>query len=154
MPTPFDSIEDLALIEIRDYKIDKLAQQSEVGLQTYLDSFLISAIPNFTRCRQSLSYDLAARQFSADLTLTEQSILADYWVIEWFSKEVNDSTQIQNKLQISSAFTTHSSAQNLKEKSAYLDKLREEVDWKVTQYQLTGLPYPNAESAPYYFEGW
>lgn len=154
MPTPFDSVEDLALIAIRDYKIDKLYNHSIEQFQQYLDGFLLTAIPNFRNCRQSLDYDIEQRQFNADLSSMEQSILADLWVIEWFNKETNDATQIQNKLQVASAFTSHSASQNLKEKSTYLDKLREGVDLKITQYQLQALPYPNAGSAPSYFEGW
>lgn len=154
MPTPFDSVEDLALIAIRDYKIDKLYNHSIEQFQQYLDGFLLTAIPNFRNCRQSLDYDIEQRQFNADLSSMEQSILADLWVIEWFNKETNDATQIQNKLQVASAFTSHSASQNLKEKSTYLDKLREGVDLKITQYQLQALPYPNASSAPSYFEGW
>ena len=154
MPTPFDSVEDLALIAIRDYKIDKLYNHSIEQFQQYLDGFLLMAIPNFRNCRQSLDYDIEQRQFNADLSSMEQSILADLWVIEWFNKETNDATQIQNKLQVASAFTSHSASQNLKEKSTYLDKLREGVDLKITQYQLQALPYPNADSAPSYFEGW
>lgn len=154
MPTPFDRIEDLALIAIRDYKIDKLYNHSIEQFQQYLDGFLLTAIPNFRNCRQSLDYDIEQRQFNADLSSMEQSILADLWVIEWFNKETNDATQIQNKLQVASAFTSHSASQNLKEKSTYLDKLREGVDLKITQYQLQALPYPNADSAPSYFEGW
>ena len=154
MPTPFDSVEDLALIAIRDYKIDKLYNHSVEQFQQYLDGFLLTAIPNFRNCRQSLDYDIEQRQFNADLSSMEQSILADLWVIEWFNKETNDATQIQNKLQVASAFTSHSASQSLKEKSTYLDKLREGVDLKITQYQLQALPYPNASSAPSYFEGW
>lgn len=154
MPTPFDSVEDLALIAIRDYKIDKLYNHSIEQFQQYLDGFLLTAIPNFRNCRQSLDYDIEQRQFNADLSSMEQSILADLWVIEWFNKETNDATQIQNKLQVASAFTSHSASQNLKEKSTYLDKLREGVDLKITQYQLQALLYPNASSAPSYFEGW
>ena len=154
MPTPFDSVEDLALIAIRDYKIDKLYNHSIEQFQQYLDGFLLTAIPNFRNCRQSLDYDIEQRQFNADLSSMEQSILADLWVIEWFSKETNDATQIHNKLQVTSAFTSLSASQNLKEKSTYLDKLREGVDLKITQYQLQALPYPNASSAPSYFEGW
>ena len=154
MPTPFDEIEDLALIQIRDYKIDKLYNQSVEQFHIYLDSFLIDAIPNFTRCRQNLDYDLEARQFNSDLTDMEKSILADLWVIQWFNKETQDTVQIQNKLQVSSSFTSHSASQNLKEKGSYLDKLKESVDWKITQYQLLDLPYPNKSSAPDYFDGW
>ena len=157
MPTSFDNIEDLALITIRDYKIDKLYNLSQDNqqpeqFQRYLDGFLLSAIPNFDRCIQSLEFDLENREFLVDLSLKEQSILADLWIIEWFSKETQDAVQINNKLQVSSAFTTHSAAQNLKEKSVYLDKLKETLNLKITQYQLSSLFNLN-KSASNFFEG-
>lgn len=134
MPTSFDSVIDLALITVNDYKLGKLLNQSQENFQTYCDGFLIAAIPQFYLCKQSLSYDLEARQFVADLTMFEQSILADFWVIQWFLKETQDAAQIANKLQVSSSFTMHSPAQNLKEKSSYLDTMREKVYQKINFY--------------------
>lgn len=148
MPTSFDTIIDQALITIQDYKLDKLYNQSEQAFQTYCDGFLISAVPNFTNCQQSLDYDTVTREFASALTNMEISILADLWCIEWFKKETQDSTQIQAKLQVSSGFTSHSAAQNLKEKSTYLDKLREKVSQKIVDYQLQDIL--KLES----FQGW
>ena len=139
MGTSFDSIIDLALIEINDYKLDKLFNQSQDGFQTYCDGFLISAIPNFFRCKQDLSYDANTRTFISDLTNLEQSILADFWVIQWFTKEVQDATSIANVLQISSAFSTHSPASALKEKGTYLNYLREKVMQKINLYLLSDI---------------
>lgn len=137
MGTSFDDIIDLALIEINDYKLDKLFNKSQDGFQTYCDGFLISAIPNFFRCKQDLSYDANTRTFVSDLTNLEQSILADFWVIQWFTKEVQDATSIANVLQISSAFSTHSPASALKEKGTYLNYLREKVMQKINLYLLS-----------------
>lgn len=148
MPTSFDDIIDLALITVQDYKLDKLFNQSEENFLNYCDSFLINAIPNFIQCRQSLGYDLENRQFLTTLTELEKSILADFWVIGWWSKELQDSTQIQAKLQVSSAFTSHSAAQNLKEKATYLDGLREKVEQKITDYEIQD--FLNRED----FQGW
>lgn len=139
MGTSFDSIIDLALIVIDDYKLDKLLNQSQDGFQTYCDGFLISAIPNFFRCKQDLSYDANTRTFVSDLTNLEQSILADFWVIQWFTKEVQDATSIANVLQISSAFSTHSPASALKEKGTYLNYLREKVMQKINLYLLSDI---------------
>lgn len=136
MPTSFDEVIDLALIIVQDYKLDKLFNLSEKDFNTYCDGFLISAIPNFFHCRQDLSYNLEERTFLVELTELEKSILADFWVISWWKKELQDSTQIQAKLQVSSSFTSHSAAQNLKEKAVYLDGLREKVSQKITDYQL------------------
>lgn len=134
--TSFDIIEDLALVGVDDYKLLKLYNQSEEGFKNWCDSFLIKAIPNFYQCRQNLDYDLTNREFLSDLTNLEISILADLWVIEWMLREVQNSAQIQNKLQTSGGFKNHSSAQNLKEKSSYLDGMREKVRQKITEYQL------------------
>lgn len=136
MATRFDTIEDLALTVVSDYKIAKLYNQDETAFKTYCDGFLISAIPNFTQCNQDLSYDTEEREFTADLTIMEISILADFWAIQWLTKEVQDATQINLKLSTSGGFETHSEAQNLKEKSSWLDRLRERVYQKITDYQL------------------
>ena len=139
MPTSFDKIIDVALLTVNDYKFLKLYNQSQEGFQKWCDGFLLAAIPNFFQCRQSLDFDLEQRQFVNELTFTEISILADFWVIAWLDREIQDSTQIQNKLQISSAFTQHSPAQNLKEKVALSNTLREKVYQKIVDYQVQDL---------------
>lgn len=83
MSTPFDKVIDLALVTVDDYKLVKLYNQSEEGFNQWCDGFLLSAIPNFFQCNQSLDYDVNAREFVSDLTNVEISILADLWIIEW-----------------------------------------------------------------------
>ena len=129
-------MEDLALTVVNDYKLVKLYNKSLTDFKTQCDSWLIGAIPNFTDCRQDLSYDINTRTFIADLTNLEIKILADLWAIEWFTRHTQDATQIDLKLSTSGGFITHSESQNLKEKSTYLDKLREKVLQKITEYQL------------------
>ena len=139
MPTSFDEIIDLALTLIDDYKLVKLYNQSQTKFLAYCDSLLIAAIPNFFRCNQSLDYTADTRQFNNQLTSSEISILADLWVVEWFKKETQDSKKINALLQSSGSFKSHSAAQNLKEKSTYLDELREKVEQKMTNYQLQNI---------------
>ena len=139
MPTSFDEIIDLALTLIDDYKLIKLYNQSQTKFLTYCDSLLIAAIPNFFRCNQSLEYTAETRQFSNELTNAEISILADLWILEWFKKETQDSRKINALLQSSGSFKSHSAAQNLKEKSTYLDGLREKIEQKITNYQLQNI---------------
>lgn len=137
MATSFDVVEDLGLTVVADYKIEKLfTQQGESQFQAYCDVFLMNAINNFIDCKQELTYDLSTRNFTADLTSLEISILADYWGIAWMTRNVQDATQISLKLSTTGGFETHSEAQNLKEKSSWLDRLRERVEQKITQYQL------------------
>ena len=139
MPTSFDEIIDLALTLIDDYKLRKLYDQSEDKFLMSCDSLLLAAIPNFFRCNQSLDYDTATRQFNNQLTSLEISILADLWILEWFKKETQDSRKINALLQSSGSFKSHSAAQNLKEKTTYLDGLREKVSQKMTNYQLQNI---------------
>lgn len=136
MATSFDIVEDRALMIVDDYKLTKLYNKSEDNFKKWCDGFLINAIPNFTRCRQNLIYDIELREFQADLTNTEIDILANFWVIEWFLREVQDSTKINVLLQTSDSFKTHAAAPNLNAKSNYVDGLREKVHQKITQYIL------------------
>ncbi len=136
MPTSFDKVIDMALITVSDYKLKKLYEQDVEKFNVWCDGFLIAAIPDFSLCRQSLSYDEEKREFHNELTPMEIRILADFWVLEWFSRETQDATQIARTLNVSSAFTSHSAAQNLKEKSTYVDKLREKVEQKINDYLL------------------
>lgn len=137
--TTFDDIIDLALVKVNDYRLTKLYKQSEADFQTYVDGFLISAIPSFVECRQSLAYDAFAREFEVDLTDLEKSILADLWIICWYERDNNTYAFYRQHLQSASSFKNHSESQNLKENSAYIDKLREELDRKKISYQLTDL---------------
>lgn len=138
MPTPtqFDEVIDLGLTSIDDYKLTKLYNQSYTKFLKVCDSYLIAAIPNFSRCKQSLDYDITNRQFVNQLTNDEISILADFWVMEWFKKETLDSRKINNLLQSSGSFKTHSNSENLKVKNTSFDGLREKVAQKITDYQL------------------
>lgn len=136
MGTSFDTIEDLALIVISDYKLDKLFLKSAEDFKTYCDGFLITAINNFVDCKQDLTYDLSNRTFNNTLTSLEMSILADFWGLAWFTRETQNSTQISLKLSTTGGFETHSESQNLKEKASWADRLREKIEQKITQYQL------------------
>lgn len=134
--TSFDTVEDLALTVVNDYKLNQLFVASAEDFQTQCDGWLIGAIFNFIECENDLTYDLNTRTFNAELTQLEIKILADLWVIQWFDRQTQDATQINLKLSTSGGFVTHSESQNLKEKSSYIDKLREKVSQKIIDYQL------------------
>lgn len=138
--TSFDDIIDLALVEVNDYRLTKLYEnQTENDFNTYVDGFLISAIPLFSKCRQSLTYNLEERTFLNDLTLTEQSILAKLWVLQWYRKDNQTYALYRQHLQNSGSFKNHSESQNLKENSTYADKLKEEIDRLTVAYQLESI---------------
>lgn len=140
MATSFDVIEDMGLGQIDDYTLTKLYNTDFNKFQKFCDGMMIVAIPFFKDCRQSLEYDLEAREFVNDLTSEEIAILSDFWMIQWFGKKVNNSSQFQAKLQNSSSFRNFSEAQNLKEKTSWLDRLRERVYQRITDYQIGDLP--------------
>lgn len=134
--TSFDEIIDLALVTVNDYRLSKLAERGEENFNTYVDGFLISSIPYFPECRQSLDFDAEQRQFESDLTNLEKSILANLWIIQWYARDNQTYALYRQHLQSASSFKNHSESQNLKENSIYLDKLREELDRQKISYQL------------------
>lgn len=134
--TSFDEIIDLALVTVNDYRLSKLAEQGEENFNTYVDGFLISSIPYFPECRQSLDFNAEQREFVVDLTNLEKSILANLWIIQWYARDNQTYALYRQHLQSASSFKNHSESQNLKENSAYLDKLREELDRQKVSYQL------------------
>lgn len=139
MATSFDIVEDYALSQIDDWAFKNLYNKSYEKFQKVCDSFLITAIPYFSDCRTSLSYDLEQREFIEDLSQEEISIIGDFLIIQWFSKRTNDATQFQNGLQNSGSFKPFSPSQNLKEKTSWLDRLRERVYQRITDYQIRDL---------------
>lgn len=143
MATSFDTIENQALVTVNDYKIAKLyAQGDAANFQSWLDGFLLTAVPNFLNCQQSLAYDATARTFTSDLTNIEVSILADLWIIAWWERERNNAAQIANKLQTNSSFKTNASSPNMKEKTVIIDGLRE----RVRQKMLNDYPLQSIDS--------
>lgn len=139
MATSFDTIEDLALVSINDYRLAKLYNQSEDDFRTYLDGFLLRGVPYFTQCRQTLEYDAINRQFTADLTLLEQSILADLLSIEHYRRDNDTAALYRQHLQNSGSFKNHSEAAALKEHSAVYDKLYEQLSRDIMAYEMADL---------------
>ena len=139
MATSFDAIEDMGLGQIDDYTLTKLYNADFDKFQKFCDGLLVQAIPYFGSCRQPLSYNLTERTFEADLTNEEIAILSDFWMIQWFGKKVNNAAQFQAKMQNSGSFKNHSEAQNLKEKTSWLDRLRERVYQRITDYEVGNL---------------
>lgn len=138
MATQFSEIYDLALVVIKDYKLETLSQIDGEAFDTYLQGFLIDAIPEFYGCRQSLEYSIENSSFLNNLNYQEKNILSKFMIIKWLEKEINDITQINLHLQ-GRDFKTNSEASNLKEKSEYLDRMREKVTQTITDYQLSHL---------------
>jgi hypothetical protein len=137
--TSFDQIETLALSIVEDYKLNKLFENSYDNFQKFCDGLLFNALPQFTECRQDLTYNVETREFGVDLTNLEIYILSRYWVIAWWERENNNAVQIALKLGIKNQYSYNSESQNFKEKQNVIDKLREEVDRATQEYLLLDL---------------
>lgn len=137
--TSFDQIETLALSIVEDYKLSKLFENSYDNFQKFCDGLLFNALPQFTECRQDLTYNVETREFDVDLTNLEIYILSRYWVIAWWERENNNAAQIALKLGIKNQYSYNSESQNFKEKQNVIDKLREEVDRATQEYLLLDL---------------
>lgn len=137
--TNFDQIETLALSIVEDYKLNNLIESSYDNFQKFCDGLLFNALPQFTECRQDLTYNVETREFDVDLTNLEIYILSRYWVIAWWERENNNAAQIALKLGIKNQYSYNSESQNFKEKQNVIDKLREEVDRATQEYLLLDL---------------
>ena len=135
MATLYDDIIDLALISIRDYKLDKLYNIDEDSFRTVMIGFLTRAIPNFDNCKVNLT-NQNEEGFVEDLNIYEQDILADWTVIKWLDKEINDVRQITGMMQNKNEAHRYSEANLMKEKVNMREVKREEVDRKQTLYGL------------------
>ena len=141
--TTFDTIHDLTMLVIQDYKLNELYDSSPTNFNTTMDGLLIRSLPEFTNCSQDLTdYNLTTRTFNLVLTAVEISILSKLQVITWLNSKILDVMQLQNFLN-DTDFRTFSSAQNLKAKIDAREILREEVSQSMTDYSLKNTPWAN-----------
>jgi len=145
MGTLFEKVYDRALIVIEDYKLNKLAEQDYEAFLLYLQGTLERSIPDFTSCNTDLSYNEVEDEngnmvmaFDNELSNKEINILSSIMVYNWFSRKVQDVTQFQGHLS-NKEFKAHSEANNLKEKSEYLDRLREKYNQDIVDYQVEAM---------------
>lgn len=140
MATTFSQIEDLAMVTIKDYKLDKLYCNDPQKFETVLAGIMVRAVPLFNNSVTSLEYDLTTNSFTADLSLTEQNILAMLFVQIWLESKQNNLTQIASTMTPSDAKRTNVSQmiaerQNLiemareKNSQAMMDYAHKTVDW-------------------------
>lgn len=149
----FTDIYDRALVTMKDYKLDKLAETNYDAFLLFMKSLLTTGIPYFNCCLNSLAYEdieeteidddgneieVVNTYFTADLTEKEQSILAMCFVYVWFMRDVNDSTQYRQKLN-NRDFKTESSYQSLQKRSEHLDKMKEQIVQEIQNYQIDNM---------------
>ena len=119
--TPYDDILDLALVSIEDYRLNKVAVDSPVDFKLILEGFMVRGLSNFDNCKKDLSdRNDELHRFNIKLDDVEKSIIADWTVITWLDKEINDTRQITSMLQNRNEAHRYSEANNLKAKTGTL----------------------------------
>lgn len=146
MATSFDSVIDMALIIIRDYKLDALYQEDADSFNLVLQGYMLKGLPKFeVSCVDSLAYDLETRTFERELSDIEIDIISDWTVIMWYTDQINDVLEFKEPLS-DVDFKRLATGQNLKPRQAYLQELRRKAKQDATNYQfmhIDKLPYFN-----------
>ncbi len=138
MGTPFTNIYDLAMVTIRDYRLDNLAKTDIKAFYLVLNGYLVNAIADSSDCLVDLSYDLETASLNIDVPFRVQTILANFLIYRWFTSLVNDITQVNLKLQGRDK-KTFAESQNLKEKAVYVNDLYKKTNQMCVDYQKTNL---------------
>ena len=147
--TSFEQVYSYAKIIINDYKIDQLASIDYMAFTELMRSFLTLGIPEFDLgCLQSLEWtsqeetveseNVTKYYFVNDLTINEISILSKTIVYVWWQTKVNDVKAFMPKLS-TREFKMMAEASGLKARSEHQDKLYENIQYSITQYQLGNL---------------
>ena len=146
MATSFDSVIDMALIIIKDYKLDALYQDDADSFSLVLQGYMLKGLPKFeVSCVDSLAYDLETRTFERELSDVEIDIISDWTVIMWYTDQINDVLEFKEPLS-DVDFKRLATGQNLKPRQAYLQELRRKAKQDATNYQfmhIDKLPYFN-----------
>lgn len=146
MATSFDSVIDMALIIVRDYKLDALYDSDENSFKQVLQGYMLKGLPKFeVSSIKSLEYNLTNREFVEDLDDIEIDIISDWTVIMWYTDQIQDVLEFKEPLS-DVDFKRLATGQNLKPRQAYLQELRRKAKQDATNYQfmhMNELPYFN-----------
>ena len=75
MATSLDSVIDMALIIIRDYKLDALYDSDENSFKQVLQGYMLKGLPKFeVSSIKSLEYNLTNREFVEDLDIISSKV--------------------------------------------------------------------------------
>lgn len=156
MGTRFEEIYDLAMIVIEDYKLNNIYKQDSKVFFNFMRGLLTLGIPDFKGCLTDLSFHkyeiqpllenespVEVYEFDNELSLEEKSILSKIIVYNWFKSKVQDVRQFQLHLNTRD-FQIKSEQANLKQKSEFLDKIKEDYLQEISNYQaihLDKLPF-------------
>ena len=160
--TTYDEILDLALISIKDYRLNNLYVEDIVDFTIMMEGFMFRGLPNFDNCVQDLTDRTAtiidesgetsvitSGYFNFVMTDLEKSIIADYTVIAWFDKEINDITRIAGMLQNKNEAHRYSEANLLTAKRNRRIDMIEDVNQKKTNYGLLNTSFSSWADGDY-----
>jgi hypothetical protein len=138
--TPFVEIYDLAMLTISDYRLDNLARTNEDAFKTFMRGKLKSGVSEFTGCLTSLDTTSVDGEwyFTNDLSDKEKSIIAKTIVYKWFLQIHQDVVALRPHLTVKE-FKQTDVNNGIKQRSEYLDKLKEDIQYDISQYQLANL---------------
>jgi len=140
MATNVSEIYDLFMLAVTDYRLTDLFIMSKEDFEEYLEAWLIFSISDFYVCTQSLVFSKITKDFDVTLTQENIAILALLMAKYWLQKSVNDITQMN--LHITDRdFRMASEAQNLREKSNYLNSVKESCSQKLNDYGYSNLDW-------------
>jgi|WetSurSiteA1Bulk_404760.scaffolds.fasta_scaffold00043_8 hypothetical protein len=134
MGTSLNEVYDVFMMTVTDYRLIDLFNESQEDFENYLQAWLRYAINDFKKtCDQSLIFDYTTKSFSVDLSEENKIALATLMMKWWLQKEVNNVTQFN--LHITDRdFKMASEAANLKEKTNYLNVVKEQCSQMLIDY--------------------
>ena len=131
MATPFSSVYSRFLPKISDFTLVKLTQDE---LEDNLETYLLSAIVNFRRCKKNLSdRDEVLKEFKQTLTDAEQEILSQLMVVEYLTPKLVTADLLQQTMS-SRDFNIYSQANHIRELKELRKEMRREVDRMLNYY--------------------
>ena len=93
--TTFSEIYHLFLNYIQDYTIRNLFQTNIAIADDMMQTFLVMAVTKFYNCTKDIkSLDIANARFLSVLDIEEQNIIAEWMVVNWMERTVNDITHM------------------------------------------------------------
>jgi hypothetical protein len=140
MGTSLSEVYDVFMMTITDYRLTDLFNSSQPDFENYLQAWLKFAISDFTVCDQSLTFDNITNEFLVDLTDENKIMLSKLMTRYWLQKSVNDVTQF-NLHVTDRDFKVASESQNLREKVAYLNVVKEDCSQKLQDYGFRKVPW-------------
>jgi hypothetical protein len=131
--TTLSEIYDLFMQTVTDYRLNELFELSQGDFENYVNAWLQFAITDFYVCDQDLNYDEYTQEFPETLSRDNKVILATLMMKFWMQKNVNDITQMNLHI-TDKDFKTASEAQNIREKVAQLNVVKEQCSQLLQDY--------------------